>query len=110
MSTMLLLGLVLIVGEARFGGQRWLLNGSIQPSEIAKLSIIITVIMVKVVRIGILNKRKLNILNSPCLVDLQDYNLNDSFSQEIGDCLNLLSLISASNPSLLSMGELPQLN
>jgi cell division protein FtsW len=35
------LGLVLFVGETRFGGQRWLLNGSVQPSELSKLAIII---------------------------------------------------------------------
>ncbi|MCK6628495.1 MAG: putative lipid II flippase FtsW [Anaerolineae bacterium] len=39
--TLLLLGVVLLVGQERFGGQRWLLNGSIQPSELSKLAIII---------------------------------------------------------------------
>ncbi len=39
--TMLLLVLVLAVGDERFGGQRWLFNGSIQPSELSKLAIII---------------------------------------------------------------------
>ncbi len=39
--TLLLLGVVLLVGQERFGGQRWLLNGSIQPSEFSKLVIII---------------------------------------------------------------------
>lgn len=39
--TLLLLGAVLLVGQERFGGQRWLLNGSIQPSEFSKLAIII---------------------------------------------------------------------
>lgn len=39
--TLLLLGLVLIIGEVRFGGQRWLFKGSIQPSELSKLAIII---------------------------------------------------------------------
>ncbi len=39
--TLLLLGLVLVIGEARFGGQRWLFNGSIQPSELSKLAIVI---------------------------------------------------------------------
>ncbi|MEM7344733.1 MAG: putative lipid II flippase FtsW [Chloroflexota bacterium] len=39
--TILLLGLVLLIGEARFGGRRWLLNGSVQPSEFSKLAIII---------------------------------------------------------------------
>jgi cell division protein FtsW len=39
--TLLMLGVVLLVGQERFGGQRWLLNGSIQPSEFSKLAIII---------------------------------------------------------------------
>jgi cell division protein FtsW len=39
--TLLLLGVVLVIGEERFGGQRWLINGSIQPSEFSKLAIII---------------------------------------------------------------------
>ncbi len=39
--TVMVLGLVLIIGEERFGGQRWLFNGSIQPSEFSKLAIII---------------------------------------------------------------------
>ncbi len=39
--TMLLLALVLIIGDVRFGGQRWLFNGSIQPSEFSKLAIVI---------------------------------------------------------------------
>jgi cell division protein FtsW len=39
--TLLLLGVVLLVGQERFGGQRWLFNGSIQPSEFGKLAIII---------------------------------------------------------------------
>jgi cell division protein FtsW len=39
--TMLLLVLVLAVGDERFGGPRWLFNGSIQPSELSKLAIII---------------------------------------------------------------------
>jgi cell division protein FtsW len=39
--TMLLLALVLVVGDERFGGQRWLFNGSIQPSELSKLVIVI---------------------------------------------------------------------
>ena len=39
--TLLLLGIVLIYGSAKWGGQRWLFNGSIQPSEIAKLTVII---------------------------------------------------------------------
>ena len=40
-GALLLLGLVLAVGSDRFGGQRWLLNGSVQPSELAKLAVII---------------------------------------------------------------------
>ncbi len=40
-AALLLLGLVLLIGETRFGGQRWLLNGSIQPSELTKLVIVI---------------------------------------------------------------------
>jgi len=40
-GALLLLGLVLAVGSDRFGGQRWLLNGSIQPGELAKLAVII---------------------------------------------------------------------
>ncbi len=39
--TVLLLGLVLIIGSVRYGGQRWLINGSVQPSEFSKLAIII---------------------------------------------------------------------
>lgn len=39
--TMLLLMLVLVIGDVRFGGQRWLFKGSIQPSELSKLAIII---------------------------------------------------------------------
>lgn len=39
--TMLLLMLVLVIGDVRFGGQRWLFRGSIQPSELSKLAIII---------------------------------------------------------------------
>jgi cell division protein FtsW len=40
-GALLLLGLVLAIGSDRFGGQRWLLGGSVQPSEIAKLAVII---------------------------------------------------------------------
>ncbi len=40
-GTLLLLGLVLVVGSDRFGGQRWLLGGSVQPGELAKLAVII---------------------------------------------------------------------
>jgi cell division protein FtsW len=39
--TLLLLGTVLVIGSERFGGRRWLVNGSIQPSELTKLVIII---------------------------------------------------------------------
>lgn len=38
----IVLGLALVIGEVVNGAKGWLLNGSIQPSEIAKLSIIIT--------------------------------------------------------------------
>jgi cell division protein FtsW len=40
-GALLLLGLVLAIGSDRFGGQRWLLNGSIQPGEVAKLAVIV---------------------------------------------------------------------
>jgi cell division protein FtsW len=40
-GTLLMLGLVLLVGSEKFGGQRWLFNGSIQPSEMTKLTVII---------------------------------------------------------------------
>ncbi len=40
-GTIFLLGLVLVIGETRFGGQRWLFHGSIQPSELSKIAIII---------------------------------------------------------------------
>lgn len=40
-GALLLLGLVLAFGSDRFGGQRWLLNGSVQPSELTKLVVII---------------------------------------------------------------------
>lgn len=40
-GALLLLGLVLVIGSDRFGGQRWLLKGSIQPGELAKLAVII---------------------------------------------------------------------
>jgi cell division protein FtsW len=39
--TLFLLILVLIIGKQTFGGQRWLLNGSVQPSELSKLAIVI---------------------------------------------------------------------
>lgn len=38
---LLLLGLVLLVGQVHFGAQRWLFNGSYQPSELSKLAVII---------------------------------------------------------------------
>jgi cell division protein FtsW len=37
--TLLLLAVVLVIGEVRWGGQRWLFKGSIQPSELSKLAI-----------------------------------------------------------------------
>jgi cell division protein FtsW len=40
-GTILLLLLVFLAGNTRFGGQRWLVNGSVQPSELAKLAVII---------------------------------------------------------------------
>jgi cell division protein FtsW len=41
-GTLLLLGMVLIFGSTRFGGQRWLLpGGSVQPSELCKLAVVI---------------------------------------------------------------------
>ena len=40
-GNILLLLVVLAIGDERFGGQRWLLNGSIQPSELSKLAIVI---------------------------------------------------------------------
>lgn len=39
--TLVLLVVVLFIGDERFGGQRWLLNGSIQPSELSKLAVVI---------------------------------------------------------------------
>ncbi len=36
-----LLLLVLVIGTGPYGGRRWLLNGSVQPSELSKLAIII---------------------------------------------------------------------
>lgn len=42
-GTVVLLAVVLIVGKATFNATRWFLNGSIQPSEVAKLVIIIYV-------------------------------------------------------------------
>jgi len=40
-GTLLLLGIVVVAGSEKFGAQRWILNGSIQPSELAKVSIVI---------------------------------------------------------------------
>ncbi|OQY43395.1 MAG: hypothetical protein B6242_14765 [Anaerolineaceae bacterium 4572_78] len=40
-GTLLMLGIVLFVGSDTFGGRRWLFGGSVQPSEIAKLTVII---------------------------------------------------------------------
>jgi cell division protein FtsW len=40
-GTLLLLGVVVVAGSEKFGAQRWLMNGSIQPSELAKVSIVI---------------------------------------------------------------------
>ena len=41
-GALLLLGIVLLVGNTRFGGQRWLLpGGSVQPSELCKLAVVI---------------------------------------------------------------------
>lgn len=39
--TIFLLLLVLFIGSGPYGGKRWLLNGSVQPSELSKLAIII---------------------------------------------------------------------
>jgi len=40
-GTLALLGIVVVAGSTKFGAQRWLFNGSIQPSELAKISVII---------------------------------------------------------------------
>jgi len=41
-GALLLLGVVLVFGNTRFGGQRWLLpGGSVQPSELCKLAVVI---------------------------------------------------------------------
>jgi cell division protein FtsW len=40
-GTLLLLGIVLVAGSTRFGAQRWIAQGSIQPSELAKISVAI---------------------------------------------------------------------
>ncbi|HIP96522.1 MAG TPA: putative lipid II flippase FtsW [Anaerolineae bacterium] len=43
-GALLLLGIVLVFGNTRFGGQRWLLpGGSVQPSELCKLAVVIYV-------------------------------------------------------------------
>lgn len=39
--TLLMLGLVAVAGNEKFGATRWLWNGSIQPSELAKVSVVI---------------------------------------------------------------------
>jgi cell division protein FtsW len=40
-GTVLLLGAVVAVGSTKFGAQRWLIQGSVQPSEITKVAIVI---------------------------------------------------------------------
>jgi len=40
-GTVLLLGAVVVVGSTKFGATRWLVQGSVQPSEITKVSIVI---------------------------------------------------------------------
>ncbi|WP_200907518.1 FtsW/RodA/SpoVE family cell cycle protein, partial [Ardenticatena maritima] len=40
-GTLLMLVVLLILGRSRFGATRWLLNGSVQPSELAKLTVIL---------------------------------------------------------------------
>ncbi len=39
--TLLAMGGVVIIGKERFGAARWVLDGSIQPSEVSKMSVII---------------------------------------------------------------------
>jgi len=41
LATLGLLAAVLVIGDEKFGGMRWLAEGSIQPSEAARLAIII---------------------------------------------------------------------
>lgn len=40
-GTLLMLGVVAVLGNEKFGATRWLWNGSIQPSEAAKISVVI---------------------------------------------------------------------
>jgi cell division protein FtsW len=40
-ASLAMLILVLVIGQVHFGAQRWLFNGSVQPSELSKLIIII---------------------------------------------------------------------
>ncbi|MBN1937592.1 MAG: putative lipid II flippase FtsW [Anaerolineae bacterium] len=40
-GTLLMLGVVALAGNEKFGAARWLWNGSIQPSEVAKISVVI---------------------------------------------------------------------
>jgi cell division protein FtsW len=40
-GTLLLLAVVLVAGSTKFGARRWISNGSIQPSELAKIAVVI---------------------------------------------------------------------
>nr|WP_290667563.1 putative lipid II flippase FtsW [Ardenticatena sp.] len=40
-TTLFMLVVLLVLGRSRFGATRWLLNGSVQPSEFAKLTVIL---------------------------------------------------------------------
>jgi len=40
-ATVFMLMILLVLGRSRFGANRWLLNGSVQPSELAKLTVIL---------------------------------------------------------------------
>jgi cell division protein FtsW len=40
-GTLLLLAIVLVAGSTKFGARRWISNGSIQPSELAKIAVVI---------------------------------------------------------------------
>jgi cell division protein FtsW len=40
-GTLFMLGLVAVAGNEKFGASRWLWNGSIQPSEVTKVSVVI---------------------------------------------------------------------